>query len=270
MKIDNTIGLTDFFVMVYVFIRKHFILLALSTVLGLGLGIGYATYKTKYYYSELSGYSIVTPKANLLEILSPLTSLTDEKNYLELSRLLEITEEQASSLRQLEFTSSRHVKTTTNPKVNDELFGEIILVKVETYNQAFLPQIEQGLKNYLGNNAYVQQQVKLKTMANQQIIHSFYDNLDQVDSLRTAPNQGAISITNLRDPKHFAEAVEYVENLKAETQTLEAFTIVSSFYNLQKPANKNLLISAAATVVFMLLGLFLALFKEVAQLSKTK
>jgi hypothetical protein len=268
MKIDNTISLTDFFVMVYVFIRKHFLLLTLFTVLGLSIGIGYSTYKPKYYYSELSGYSLVTPKANLLEILTPLTALTDEKNYSELSNKLGITPEESASLRLLEFTSSRHIKTTTNPKVNDELIGEIILVKVETYNQSYLPQIEQGLKSYLQSNPYLQKQVSLKKKANNKIINSFYINLDQIDSLRTLPRGGAVSITNLRDPKHFAEAVEYVENLKSDTETLEAFTVVSSFYNLHKPANKTLLISSAATVVFMLMGLFIALFKEVAALSK--
>lgn len=272
MKIDDTIGLTDFFVLVYNFIKHHLKTILVFTTLGALIGGGYSYQKENYYYSELSGYSLVVPKANILEVFSPLTVFTDEKNYEELSKALNLSIEEATNLRVLEFAPSKHIKTSNNPKVTDDILGEIIIVKVETYDKKMLPKLESGLLYFLSTNTYLNQNLKAKKEANSRVVTHFYTELDQSDSLRykNHGNNSGISIMNTPDPKHFVEALEYIESIKMDNNTLASFTVVSSFYNLKKPANKTLLITIAATLFFFILGLFFALTNELAKIASSK
>lgn len=270
MNPSDTIGLTEFLVLVYNFIKRNFIILSIFTLIGFVVGMSYTYKKPNYYTSELVGFSNVIEKTTLLEILTPLTTLTAEKNYDALSTKLGITKEDAAQIRNLEFTNSKHTKTSHAPTATDKKLGELILTRVEIYDQNSLANIENGISNYISQNNYVKSLENLEKQKNKNLITEISNNLALIDSINHSINQpkNTLSILPGVNPFNYKEALLELEELKMAAQTTASFTIVSRFYTVKNPSNKNMLIIIAATVAFFVMGLIIVFIKELAMLSK--
>ena len=269
MNASDNIGLTDFLVLVYIFFKRNIIILGLATIIGFAIGTIYTLKKPDYYYSEMVGFSNIIKETSLLEILSPLTTLVGEKNYTELSIRLEIPLEKASQIRSLTFANSKHTKTSHAPKATDEKLGELIVVTTEVYDKEALETIEQGILNYLNSNAYIKSSKNLELQKTENLITETSKNIHLIDSLNThsQDNNSNIYIQEI-NPIDYQEAYLEVENLKISAQTLKAFTVISGFYKLDKPANRSLLIKTAITLAFLTLGMVIVFLKELARLAK--
>tara|TARA_R110002050_G_scaffold200591_1_gene335567 strand:+ start:120291 stop:121106 length:816 start_codon:yes stop_codon:yes gene_type:complete len=270
MNPTDTIGLTEFLVLVYNFIKRNFIILSISTIIGFVFGIGYTYQKANYYASEMIGFSNIIEKTTLLEILAPLTTLTEEKNYDALSTKLGISKEEAAQIRNLEFSNSKHTKTSHAPSATDLKLGKLIMIQANVYDQKVLPNLANGIKLYLSQNEFIFNTNKFEYQKTLHLIEEMTTNIAMIDSISRSvlTSKSSVSIINEINPNHYKEAISSLENLKVQAQTLEPFTIVSRFYTVNKPSNKNLVIIIAATVTFFVLGLFMVFIKELALLSK--
>ena len=271
MNPSDNIGLTDFLVLIYKFLKRHFVALIGFTLIGFSLGFIYTQTKPAYYYSELTGFSAIVEKSTILEIVSPLTLFAEEKNYTELGKALNITPEEAATIRTIEFTTSRHVKTTTNPDKNDELFGELIITQITVYSQELLPKIQTGIIHFLNTNTYLHATVQSTKQINKSVIEKAYRKFQLHDTLTINQNQQTekIAINQISTfPFSYVEAMEYIEKLKEDNLSLQAFSVVNDFYLLKKPSNRNKLIITGLTVAFTLLGLIFVFIRELAALAK--
>ena len=270
MNASDNIGLTDFLVLVYKFIKRNFIIVTSFTVIGLATGGFYSNQKQDYYASEMIGFSNVIESTTLLEILSPLTTLTDEKNYDALSSKLGISVAEASQIRILQFANSKHTKTSHSPSVTDKKLGQLIVVSTEIYDQEVLIQLENGIIKYLNDNAYVKSSESLKLQKTRNLIYEISRNISLIDSLNHQPQQNSSTIYFQKEinPFDYKEALLEVENLKVEEQSLQTFTVISSFFNVNKPSNPSLLIVIISTLTFLGLGLMVVFVKELTQLAK--
>lgn len=266
MDSSENIGLIEFLVLVFKFFKRNILILSIFTVIGLGIGIGYSLNKANYYQTELVGFSNIIEKSSLLEILSPLTVLAEEKNYENLGELLNLTNEEASQIRSIEFSDSRHTKTSHNPAVTDKQLGELIVVNVNLYDLGISSKLENGLTTFLSNNSYIQTLTKLERNKIQSLVNQMESNLARMDSTYSNPQNASIKIQS-ENPVNYNETVETIETLKIDLQVLKPFTVVSPFYEVKKPQNRNILISIAATVAFFVLGLFIVLIKEIKRLA---
>ena len=88
MKSSDTIGLTEFLVLVFSFFKRNFWIVLAFTGIGAISGVVYTKFKPDYFSSELIGYSSVIDQTTLLEILNPLSLLTEEKNFKEIAKFL--------------------------------------------------------------------------------------------------------------------------------------------------------------------------------------
>lgn len=273
MNQSDNVGLTDFLVIVYAFLKRNLLILFSFIFIGLGIGITYSYLKPNYYSSELIGYSGVVSKTTLLEILNPLTSLVNEKNYEEVSRKLNISMDEAKSIRSLEFVQSKHTKTSNTP-ATDQKLGELILIKTEIYNQQILSNLEIGISNYISSNPHVSKTLNLELRKVNTLIKEVSDNINTLDSLNYSSNSNqygsALTIKGQINPVNYNEALIFIQDLKNTVEALEPFTVVSSFYTLNKPANKSLIIVSGITVAFLILGFLVVFVKELAVLSSEK
>jgi len=270
MNPSDNIGLTDFLVLAYKFFKRNLIIFISFTLIGLTIGIVYNLQKQDYYSSEMIGFSNIIEKTALIEILNPLTTLTDEKNYEELSTKLGLSVEEASQIRFLSFTNSRHTKTSHSPSSTDIKLGNLIVVNTEVYDKKIFPKLESGVIKYLNDNSFIKQSEKLELQKTSNLISEISSNIAVIDSINSQPskNNSAISIQHEINPFNYKEALLELENLKVDAQTLRAFTVVSSFYTIKNPSNEPLLSTIAATLAFFVIGLMFVFVKELAQLAK--
>ena len=271
MNPSDNIGLTDFLVLVYKFLKRNFILISVITLIGLIIGVVYVSQKKDYYSSELIGFSQVTDKTTLLEILNPLTHLAEEKNHEELSVKLNLSIEEASQIRSIEFLNSKHTKTSHSPSVTDKKLGNLILIQILVYDQNILRDLEKGIYFFADNNAYIKETEGLERQKTQTLITEISKNIAMIDSLNLAKNKGgsgsSVTIQGEINPSNYKDAISTIENLKASAKTLKPFTIVSGFYNFKKPANKNILIVLSSTIAFFIISLLIVFIKELSQLA---
>ncbi len=272
MNPSDNIGLTDFLVLVYRFLIRNLLIIGLTTLLGVAIGFSYSFQKKSYFYSELIGFSNILEKTTLMELLSPLSSLVKEKNYTEIATKLGITQSEAMLIRSLEFQESRHLKTSNAPKLTDTKLGELVLVKVEVYDQEIYPKLSAGLSFYLKNNPYIANLVVLEINKTKALINRGSNYLTTLDSLSLNKEQAykneKITISNKPSPVDYNEAALEIEDLKISEKTLQAFTVVSEFYHARKPANKTLIIITAITMAFFFLSLLVVFVRELASLAK--
>ncbi len=270
MNPADNIGLTDFLVLVYRFFIRNFKILAASIILGLCIGGVYSYQKKTYYTSELIGFSPVINENTLLEILGPLKILSEEKNYTELSRLLNITEQEASDIRTLNFAESRHLKTSNAPNLTDKKLNNLVLVQLDTYNQGIYQPLAKGLQYYLNNNAFITSRLKLEKQKKQALIVAGKNYLQKLDSSQvfTQANTSKVTISNQTSPVDYNMAQTQLENLKIDYETLNSFTIVLDFFNAKKPSNQYIFITSAIFISFLMGGLLLSFLLELRQLAR--
>lgn len=272
MNPSDDIGLTDFFVLVYRFFLKNILLISIMTVMGFGIGFFYAKQKPKYFSSELVGFSNLIKQTTLLELLSPISTLAEEKNYSEIAAKLRITEEEAAHIRSIEFAKSRHLTTSNSPELTDKKLGELILINVMVYDQTILPSLETGITSFIKDNPFVSEIEKLEFKKTNTLISDISRNLRVTDSIRLSQtkthSKSAISISESFNPTSYNETAELLSELRLYKNTLQPFTIVSGFYTTKKLSNKTVMIVTAITLVFFTLSLIIVFIRELARLAK--
>lgn len=270
MNPTDNVGLTDFLVLVYKFVKRNLLILSISTVFGFGVSLLYTSQKSHYFNSEMVGFSNVIEKTTLLEILNPLSALVQEKNHQEIANLLNLSKEKATKIRSLEFADARHLVTSHAPKTTDKKLGELIVIKASVYDQQILEDLSNGIKHYLSSNPYISSTHQLMAEKNKRLIVEISNNISLIDSLNRSmlqQQEASISFQQSQNPNNYGEALLMLEDFKVISTTLKPFTIVSSFYNASKPANKNILIITVITVTFFVIGLMIVFVKELAQLA---
>ena len=272
MNPSDNIGLTDFLVLVYKFFKRNFLIISSVTIIGLVIGLVYTNQKQNYYSSEMIGFSHVIENTTLLEVLAPLTTLSKENNYEELSSILGISISEASQIRLLNFANSRHTVTSHAPSVTDKSLGKLIVVYTEVYDQKVLSKLEEGINTFLASNEYLSKTLNSDLTKSQNLIDKISKNILFTDSLNRKGLQNSsnskISIQGKTNPVNYNEALIQVENLKIRSQVLQPFTTVSSFYKVKQRSNKPILIIITATIAFFSLSLLIVFVKELAQLAK--
>jgi len=221
------------------------------------------------------GYSNLVEKNIVLEILAPLNKFAEEKNYSELAKDLNISDQAASSIRSIDFATSKHNKTSNNPKLTDKKLGELILTTVTVYDKSKLPEIEEGIVYFMNSNSYLMEKTNAEQIKTSKLIQNISGKIESIDSIYLHSSQmekrsgsSTVNVTSSQSPTDFVESYEYLEELKHRATTIRSFQVVSHFYNLAKPDNKSLLIISGLGVVFFISSLLLVMLKEIAMLSK--
>ena len=271
MNPSDNIGLTDFFVLVYNFLKRNIVIIGVMTITGFGIGFMYAKQKPKYFSSELVGLSNLIDQTTLLELLSPISTLVEEENYPEIAIKLGITEAEASNIRSIEFAKSRHLITSHSPELTDKKLGELILVNVMIYDQTILSTLETGITSFIEKNAFVTNTKKLELQKTNTLISDISHNLQVIDSINLSQvnlrNNSAISISGVINPVNYNETAELLSELQYYKKALQSFTVVSKFYNTRNPSNKTIMIITAITFAFFSLSLVIVFIRELAQLA---
>jgi len=272
MNPSDNIGLTDFLVIVFKFLKRNFILISITTLIGLVIGIAYVSQKPDYYSTELIGFSPVVHKTTLLEIMSPITILAEEKNYEELSSKLNLSIDEASQIRSIQFLDSKHTKTSHAPSVTDNKLGNLILVKALVYDKTVLENLEKGIYFFTNNNSYTKNRETLERQKMETMISEISKNIAMIDSLNVAKanesGRSSVTIQGEINPSSYKDAISTIETLKVKAKLLEPFTIVSGFYKLKKPANNNTVIVLSSTIAFFIISLLIVFVKELSELAK--
>lgn len=273
MEENNTVGLTDFFVIIYRFCQKHLAVILITTLLGTALGVVYTKLKPSYYKSELAGYSDVVSKEALLEIFSPLSHLIEEKNYAGFAKITGLTESESKEIKQISFITSRHIKTSNSPATSDLFMQKNLVCQVSVYNQEVYPKLEAGIKQFLNQNKYLKTTTQLEKDKLQSLLDDIIQKQNQIsykDSILTQvilSNQVDVQVNSSINNSSYIELITMKRKIQHQLNDFSLFHIVSPFYEVQKPSNKNTMIIVGLSAVFLIIGLGIAFIREISSLA---
>src|SRR5690606_23236158 len=128
----------------------------LSVLLGAILGLSYFFNSSITYKSNMILSSEVLVLANVKALLDPFEPLIEEGNLAVLAERLGVDEGIAAKIKEIEVKS-----TFEKESDNKELVNYFEVTATVTDND-ILPQLQEGIVNFLQSNAFVQKRVALK------------------------------------------------------------------------------------------------------------
>jgi hypothetical protein len=257
---NNTVGLTEFVVLVYNFFRKYIKILIVWILAGICFVFIEKNLKDDYFESEASIYTETTTPLITLDILSPLTTHVESKNYDALANALHISVAEAEQIKTLEFSNSKHFKTSNSPSSGNKDLGKLIICYAQVYDPEVLTKLNSGIEYYLGSSAFLSQNVERSKEQNASTISSF-------DSIMNASFSNQ-PMGNQIDAEALARGLSIIESARLKVKYEQKTRLVRPFYVNTKPANKRLLISSSIIVFSLIMGMFMALLREIHIVSK--
>lgn len=238
----------------------------LSVVLGAVLGLTYFFNINTKYQSKLVLSSEVLVLANVQALLSPFEPLIEERNFALLAERLGVDEETAAKIKEIEVKS-----TFEKESDNKELVNYFEVTATVTDND-ILPQLQEGIVNFLQNNEFVQKRVALKEDGLKTLIDRIDKEIAQIDSVKTKIGQSVpLSATSpnvvLMEPSNlYEQALKMAEKqqlYKTQLALIESFQVVQGFTPYEKPSSPSWIICLVTGLAGgLIIGFAILFFKE--------
>lgn len=248
---NDEIDLTELMVKMRNVLVRNTILIVILILSGLSLGLAYYLLKPPVYQSEIVLRAGVLDGPMLNTLNGSLTRLIDEGNFDALSSKLKISSEVAKNVKKIVISA-----------VGEE--GEFYRISASSLSPENWQDLQQGLLDYLRNNAYVNRRVALQEQRYKNLIAKLDAEIQQLDSLNLMSNggekvgKGNFIIMNPSDVYStlitlYKERQEYKEELEYNT----AVEVFEEFEAYEQPVSPKLLFSMG---IGALIGLVLAIF----------
>ena len=251
-------NLTSFFGSVQQFLKLHWIKFVAATIVAIGLG--YVKYKTddRIYESRLSGETYAMGDSRMNEILNVLNQHIEYQNWSELSKLLQMPEEQVSKLQSIKGGTSYDVekKIKGSSLVVDQRPGDFFFIDVTVKDTAILNELQEGLVNYMNNNPL--NTVRMNAIREGQKL--FLDDFDQhqrvTDSITNAINKQlqaggrpGVEFNPGMSLEGFAKAHRERMDIYMHYKLATEIKVLTGFPKYNKPVSPRLAISLALFIL---------------------
>jgi uncharacterized protein involved in exopolysaccharide biosynthesis len=272
---SDEIDLIELLAKVTLGIKNNFRSLVLAFVIGSLLGLAFYQFVPKVYESNMIIQSDILTESYGERIAESMDLLIREQNFEILGSRMGISLEKAASINKIKIES---VKTNTTEKENNTF-----IITVRTTDNTLLPDLQNGLINYLRNNEFVKVRVRQRQDYYKAMIEKVGQEISSLDSLKKRLFTGKPIYSNsaemmLVDPttiyseiiKLSKEQIEYKNGLELvnSIQLVEGFTIY------KKPVSPKLSISltagASIGVFFVLTLIAIKGLRKIVELSEEK
>ncbi len=191
------------------------------------------------------------------EIVHSLGNLLEEHNYVKLAGVLEIKEDEA---RQIVKISPQTLRRSNN----------LLKVVIETHTRSLLPKIAQGIVDFINENPYLKEKIRIWEQTLDQKERTISVRLASLENLKNyilseiqKGNLRLLGFNPLDLEGYILNLKQQLEVIKAQRKLISGAELVVSGALPRKPAKpKRALILAVAGVSGLFLGVFLAFFVE--------
>lgn len=238
----------------------------LSILLGAILGLAYFFNSKTTYESSMILSSEVLVLANVQALLDPFEPLIKERNISALAERLGVDKETAAKIKSIAVKSIFEKESDNKEPVN------YFEVTATVTDNDILPQLQEGIVNFLQNNEFVQKRVALKEDGLKTLIDRIDKEIAQIDSVKTKIGQSVpLSATSpnvvLMEPSNlYEQALKMAEKqqlYKTQLALIESFQVVQGFTPYEKPSSPSWIICLVTGLAGgLIIGFAILFFKE--------
>jgi uncharacterized protein involved in exopolysaccharide biosynthesis len=272
---SDEIDLIELLAKVTLGIKNNFRSLVLAFVIGSLLGLAFYQFVPKVYESNMIIQSDILTESYGERIAESMDLLIREQNFEILGSRMGISLEKAASINKIKIES---VKTNTTEKENNTF-----IITVRTTDNTLLPDLQNGLINYLRNNEFVKVRVRQRQDYYKAMIEKVGQEISSLDSLKKRLFTGKPIYSNsaemmLVDPTNiYSKIIELNKeqiNYKNGLELVNSIQLVEGFTIYKKPVSPKLSISltagASIGVFFVLTLIAIKGLRKIVELSEEK
>lgn len=251
--------------------------LVIAFVIGISAGLAFFQLAPKVYESKMILLSDILTESYSERITESLDNLIKEQNSKILSERIGLTIEQAKQIAKIEIESVKQKQT------KGEKEEATFIVTVRTMDNGILPQLQEGIINYLRNNEYVKIRVRQRQDFYKAMIERVGQEINSLDSLKRRlfsgqPIYSKSSEMMLVDPTNiYSKIIELNKeeiNYKNALELVNSIQLVEGFTVFDKPVNPKLSVSIASGaslgIFFVIALIAIKGFKQMVRLANEK
>ncbi|MFN7258454.1 MAG: hypothetical protein ACK5TU_01030 [Cyclobacteriaceae bacterium] len=275
---SDEIDLIELLAKVTLGIKNNFRSLVLAFVIGSLLGLAFYQFVPKVYESNMIIQSDILTESYGERIAESMDLLIREQNFEILGSRMGISLEKAASINKIKIESVKQKQTNTTEKENNTF-----IITVRTTDNTLLPDLQNGLINYLRNNEFVKVRVRQRQDYYKAMIEKVGQEISSLDSLKKRLFTGKPIYSNsaemmLVDPTNiYSKIIELNKeqiNYKNGLELVNSIQLVEGFTIYKKPVSPKLSISLAAGasigVFFVLTLIAIKGLRKIVELSEEK
>ncbi|MCE2894919.1 MAG: hypothetical protein LW721_10795 [Flammeovirgaceae bacterium] len=275
---SDEIDLIELLAKVTLGIKNNFRSLVLAFVIGSLLGLAFYQFVPKVYESNMIIQSDILTESYGERIAESMDLLIREQNFEILGSRMGISLEKAASINKIKIESVKQKQTNTTEKENNTFF-----ITVRTTDNTLLPDLQNGLINYLRNNEFVKVRVRQRQDYYKAMIEKVGQEISSLDSLKKRLFTGKPIYSNsaemmLVDPTNiYSKIIELNKeqiNYKNGLELVNSIQLVEGFTIYKKPVSPKLSISltagASIGVFFVLTLIAIKGLRKIVELSEEK
>ncbi|MFM9839121.1 MAG: hypothetical protein ACKVOQ_12700 [Cyclobacteriaceae bacterium] len=260
MAQSDEIDLLDLAVKLNRIFVKNLKSLIIAFVIGTAAGLAFYQFVPKVYESKMILLSDILTSSYSERITESLDNLIKEQNSKVLSERIGLTFEQAKQIVKIEIESVKQKEAK-----DDKSESATFIVTIRTKNNSILPQLQDGIINYLRNNEYVKIRVRQRQDFYKAMIEKVGQEINSLDSLKRRlfsgqPIYSKSSEMMLVDPTNiYSKIIELSKeriSYKNSLELVNSIQLVEGFTIFDKPTSPKLSISLASGAS---LGIFFVL-----------
>ena len=274
---NEELNLNELFTNLVKFISRNSRLLLVFMGVGLVSVIGYQKFKTPYYETKaicMSGISEYERQEQIedlsqrtaIDLINHLQINIENEDYLALSISLGLDIEIASVLRNIE--AIQLYQQDMNEKFYALNKFEIVL---SIFDNSSIDQLEEGLSYYFSNNTFIKQYHDSYLLSNSEIINDINSEIKMLDRIRVVGAENSLDVSSVNIVNGKASAVsnqiislsQLRESIKTKQYLLKPLTFVQNFAKVNQKEDDILILGFLVVILSFVLGLFVALVKEV-------
>jgi uncharacterized protein involved in exopolysaccharide biosynthesis len=275
---SDEIDLLELLAKVALGIKNNFRSLVLAFVIGSLLGLAFYQFVPKVYESNMIIQSDILTESYGERIAESMDLLIREQNFEILGSRMGISLKKAASINKIKIESVKQKQTNTTEKENNTF-----IITVRTTDNTLLPDLQNGLINYLRNNEFVKVRVRQRQDYYKAMIEKVGQEISSLDSLKKRLFTGKPIYSNsaemmLVDPTNiYSKIIELNKeqiNYKNGLELVNSIQLVEGFTIYKKPVSPKLSISltagASIGVFFVLTLIAIKGLRKIVELSEEK
>jgi len=270
------------------FLYRQWRFIAIFFVIGLILGFTYDFLRAPYYEttatatsglsffegiidpSELE-YPIIDQKI-AIEMVNGLGKIVENGEYQILANKLKVSEEVAKTVKFIEAEQSYELDLENR---RQKLSQFLITIKVT--DNTSIRAVSEGFINYFNNNGYSNKNFNLFQKQSPELINYLNKEINDLQTYRSNLNNktdfemSTISIANDNSESlqnQIIQLYEKKQSLERDLELLKPLSFVSDFPVYRKPTSRTLFRVGVLSFLFLFLGFFIALFRDVKSFMK--
>jgi len=271
------LNLSELFSNFVKFISRNSKLLLVFMGVGIISVVGYQKFKAPYYETKaicMSGISEYERQEQIedlsqrtaIDLINHLQINVDNKDYSALALLLGIDVKVASTIKKID------AEQLYQQDMNEKFYAinkfEILLI---TYDKDDNKSIKSGLIYYFENNDYISQYYKSYKQSSKTLINDINDEIKVLNQIRVETNMNSFALgsenTISGDDRRLSNEIIALSHMREEIKTnsklLKPLSFVQNFAKVNQKEDDILIFGILGAILSFILGLFVALVKEV-------